>query len=208
MLPDLLTAITIGFFLSFVMGPVFFVLLETSITKGFKAAIILNLGVVFADICFISLCYFSSRQLIDNFENKPGLFVLGGTILLVYGVFIFLTRKKAEIKINIEEDSENYKALFLKGFFLNIINVGVLLFWGGVFAATVPTLHSKDSFTILAFLATILASYFVTDLGKIVIAKRLKPYLNTNNIITVKIILGIIISIFGLYLILKGSEQI
>ncbi|HRB73280.1 MAG TPA: LysE family translocator, partial [Flavobacterium sp.] len=38
MIDDILTGIPLGFFLSFMIGPVFFVLLETSITKGFRAA--------------------------------------------------------------------------------------------------------------------------------------------------------------------------
>ena len=76
MLTDLFTAVSIGFFLSFVLGPVFFVLIETSITKGLKAAISLNLGVILADVFFIVFCYYTSKQLMDNINNQPGLFRL------------------------------------------------------------------------------------------------------------------------------------
>ena len=103
MLTDLFTAISIGFFLSFVLGPVFFVLIETSITKGFRAAISLDLGVVLADVFFIIFCYYTSKQLVDNINNQPGLFVLGGSILLVYGAYIFIQRKKEDEKIKLEE---------------------------------------------------------------------------------------------------------
>ena len=34
-----ITPISVGFFTAFIMGPVFWVLLETSITKGVRAAI-------------------------------------------------------------------------------------------------------------------------------------------------------------------------
>ena len=57
MLNDIISAIPLGFFLSFMIGPVFFVLLETSVVKGFKAAIIFDLGVVLADIIFILMLY-------------------------------------------------------------------------------------------------------------------------------------------------------
>ena len=90
MLTDLFTAVSIGFFLSFVLGPVFFVLIETSITKGFKAAVSLDLGVVLADVFFILFCYYTSKQLVDNINNQPGLFVLGGAILLIYGQLILV----------------------------------------------------------------------------------------------------------------------
>ena len=70
MLTDFFTAISIGFFLSFVLGPVFFVLIETSITKGFRAAISLDLGVVLADVFFIIFCYQFIKSiffLVNNF---------------------------------------------------------------------------------------------------------------------------------------------
>jgi threonine/homoserine/homoserine lactone efflux protein len=39
MINDILSAVPWGFLLAFTIGPVFFVLLETSISKGFRAAI-------------------------------------------------------------------------------------------------------------------------------------------------------------------------
>ena len=77
-------------------------LIETSITKGFRAAISLDLGVVLADVFFIIFCYYTSKQLVDNINNQPGLFVLGGSILLVYGAYIFIQRKKEDEKIKLE----------------------------------------------------------------------------------------------------------
>ena len=53
MLEDIQAAIPLGFFLSFMIGPVFFVLLETSALKGFRAAIVFDLGVILADILFL-----------------------------------------------------------------------------------------------------------------------------------------------------------
>jgi threonine/homoserine/homoserine lactone efflux protein len=44
MLEDIQTAIPLGFFLSFMVGPVFFVLLQTSAVKGFRAAISFDCG--------------------------------------------------------------------------------------------------------------------------------------------------------------------
>ena len=59
MLNDILSAIPWGILLAFTIGPVFFVLLETSITKGFRAALIFDVGVVLGDIVFILIAYFS-----------------------------------------------------------------------------------------------------------------------------------------------------
>ena len=62
MLNDIISAIPLGFFLSFMIGPVLFVLLETSVVKGFKAAIIFDLGVVLADVIFILIAYFFTQK--------------------------------------------------------------------------------------------------------------------------------------------------
>ena len=98
MIDDIQAAIPLGLLLSFMIGPVFFVLLETSATKGFRAGVSLDLGVILADIVFLLIAYFSSFQLLENLSNEPGLFVFGGMILLVYGIFLFVkkTKKKDE----------------------------------------------------------------------------------------------------------------
>ena len=143
---NILTPITVGFFTAFIMGPVFWVLLETSITKGFKAAVAFDLGVMFADACFIGVCYLGSFQLLEDDQNKQGLFVLGGTILLLYGVFSWINRsKKSKDQPEIQESKENYFELAAKGFAINILNVGVFIFWGGVTIVSSPA--SGKSFT-------------------------------------------------------------
>ena len=136
---NVLTPITVGFFTAFIMGPVFWVLLETSITKGFKAAVAFDLGVMFADVCFIGICYLGSFQLLEDEQNKQGLFVLGGTILLLYGLFSWINRaKKNKENLDIQESKENYFGLAAKGFAINILNVGVFIFWGGVTIVSSP----------------------------------------------------------------------
>ena len=64
MINDILAGIPWGIFLSFMIGPVFFVLLETSIIKGFRAALVFDLGVVLGDIFFICVAYLVSYRLI------------------------------------------------------------------------------------------------------------------------------------------------
>ena len=86
MIEDIQAAIPLGIILSFMVGPVFFVLLETGATKGFRAALSIDVGVIISDIVFIFIAYFSSFQLLENLSNTPGLYVFGGTILLIYGL--------------------------------------------------------------------------------------------------------------------------
>ena len=201
---NVLTPITVGFFTAFIMGPVFWVLLETSITKGFKAAVAFDLGVMFADVCFIGICYLGSFQLLEDEQNKQGLFVLGGTILLLYGLFSWINRnKKSKDQPEIQESKENYFGLAAKGFAINILNVGVFIFWGGVTIVSSPA--SGKSFTsFVLFFSIVLLSYFITDLLKISVANRFKSLLTGKGIVIVNSIVSLILIVSGAVLILKG----
>jgi threonine/homoserine/homoserine lactone efflux protein len=201
---NVLTPITVGFFTAFIMGPVFWVLLETSITKGFKAAVAFDLGVMFADVCFIGVCYLGSFQLLEDEQNKQGLFVLGGTILLLYGLFSWINRaKKNKEQPDIQESKENYFGLAAKGFAINILNVGVFIFWGGVTIVSSPA--SGKSFTsFILFFSIVLLSYFITDLLKISVANRFKSLLTGKGILIVNSIISLILIVSGAVLILKG----
>ena len=201
---SILTPITVGFFTAFIMGPVFWVLLETSITKGFKAAVAFDLGVMFADVCFIGICYLGSFQLLEDDQNKQGLFVLGGTILLLYGLFSWINRnKKSKDQPEIQESKENYFGLAAKGFAINILNVGVFIFWGGVTIVSSPA--SGKSFTsFVLFFSIVLLSYFITDLLKISVANRFKSLLTGKGIVIVNSIVSLRLIVSGVVLILKG----
>jgi threonine/homoserine/homoserine lactone efflux protein len=203
MVEDIQAAIPMGLLLSFVIGPVFFVLLETSATKGFRAGLVFDLGVILADIFFLTIAYFSSFQLLENLSNQPGLYVFGGVILLVYGITNFFKRGISHGNTSISSRSDSYLYLFIKGFILNLINVGVLVFWLGVIIIVGPSLNN-DPNRIMTFFAGMLGAYLLTDIVKILLAKQLKRKLTRNRILLVKKALGILLIICGLVLITKG----
>ncbi len=202
---ELKDAIFIGFFLSFMIGPVFFTLLQTSIIKGARAAIVFDIGVVLGDISFILIAYFGSRTLLEKIKDDPRLFFIGGIILVVYGLVTYFSKKEKpndNKAVEVPEKS-NYFGLLLKGFLLNFINIGVLAFWLGMILVVGPELD-MDSGKIFNYFGVILLSYFLTDLGKILLAKQLKKRLTSKVIHKIQRTMGIILVIFGVVLILKG----
>ncbi|WP_116771570.1 LysE family translocator [Maribacter litoralis] len=204
MLEDIQAAIPLGFFLSFMVGPVFFVLLQTSAIKGFRAAITFDIGVLLADVIFILVAYFSSFQLLENLSNQPGLYVFGGVILLVYGLFTFFKTEKKEIPIESKKiRKSDFFGLFVKGFLLNFINIGVLVFWLGIIIIVGPSLDKQPN-RFFTFFATVLLSYFVTDVFKILLAKQLKRKLTADRIVWIKKVIGVILIICGIVLVVKG----
>ena len=91
-----------------------------------------------------------------------------------------------------------------KGFAINILNVGVFIFWGGVTIVSSPA--SGKSFTsFVLFFSIVLLSYFITDLLKISVANRFKSLLTGKGIVIVNSIVSLILIVSGVVLILKGA---
>jgi threonine/homoserine/homoserine lactone efflux protein len=207
MLDDILTAIPFGIILAFTIGPVFFVLLETSATKGFTSALVFDLGVILADIVFILLIFMSTDTLLEKIKDDPKLLVFGGVLLIVYGLISFIKISKSFRSIvrehhRIELPKKDYSKLFAKGFLLNFINIGVLLGWLGFIVIGTSITTSENGVTV--FIVSMLVAYFVADLFKIAAAKRLKNKLTPKRIFKTKKIVALVILGFGMLLLSQG----
>lgn len=202
----ILKAIPFGIILSFTIGPVFFVLLETSATKGFKSALIFDLGVILADIFFIIVAFYSTNKLLEKVKDDPSFLIFGGALLTAYGLITFIKTSKSFREIVREyhtvEIKKDYGKLFIKGFLLNFINIGVLLGWLG-FIVIGNTLTNTTQ-ELQTFLAVILLVYFLVDLLKIVAAKTLKNKLTPRRIFKTKKIVALVILCFGVLLLVQG----
>ncbi len=205
MLSEYLNAVLLGFGLAFMVGPVFFVLLETSITKGARAAITFDLGVILADISFILLAYYGSLTFLNGIEDDPNLFLLGGAILMSYGFFTVFYKKSKKIVTDKElviVENNNYLGLFLKGYFLNFINIGVFAFWLAVVIAVSSSMQ-LDEVKVFKYFAIVIISFFITDLAKITLAKQLKKKLTPIVLRKIRHFIGVIFIIFGMVLAAK-----
>lgn len=208
MLEIIFQAFLLGFFLAFTVGPVFFVLIETSILRGFRTALMFDFGVIFGDIVFILIAFFSTNSLLLQIKDDPRLFLFGGFLLLFYGVFslvkeIFDYKKGISHKKNTEIGQGSAVKLFIKGFLLNAINVGVLGFWLGIIITFSPRL-GMDNQKIFFFFSLIILSYLLVDIVKILIAKRLRQKLTSKNIHQLKKITSYVIIVFGFFLVLQS----
>lgn len=206
MFDGLLYASFYGFLLAFAIGPVFFTLIETSITKGFKAAVFFDLGAIFSDIIFILIAFFSTSMILEKVKDDPGLLIFGGVVLIAFGVISYIRTSKSFIKIVREHYSVNTKTnhggLFLKGFLLNFVNFGVLAGW--ITTIIVAQAITTQENGVFIFLTTVLITLFVTDLFKIFLAKKLKSNLTPRFIIKTKKWVSLLIIGFGVLLLLQG----
>ena len=206
---EFLPAIHIGIVLAFTIGPVFFTVLETSISKGVKAAIFVDIGVVLSDVVFFIIAFFSTNSLLNSIkENTGSWYFLGGVLLVAYAgislIKIIQEKNNPENKQGAEiESSPNLVKMVVKGFLLNIINVVVLFYWVGIILYFGPQLDMDES-KIYFFFLLIIATYFSIDLGKIYLAQQLKKQLTDVVIKTIKIVVNSFIVICGMFLIFKS----
>ena len=179
-----------GLGLSFSFGPVFFMLIQTSIDKGWKESLIFDAGVLLSDFIIIAaamLIIFTLGVDVD-FSNPRIQFwsaLIGAIILIVFGLILLLNPKKESRPIEVTELKSvaklNHTGLFLKGLGINFLNPSVFLIWFGAVPAVAGSFGGNMRL-ILTFFSSTMISYFIIDLGKIYTAKKLKRFLTPKAI--------------------------
>ena len=204
---DILSALPFSVLLIFATGPLFFLILETSISKGIKPAFLIDLGAVFADAVFVLVAFLGTKSLLADIKDNPNLYILGGVLLMVYAIISAITtiRKKEEIIENEPIEPKGFRlfSYFIKGFFLNIINVGTFLFWLGLLVSIAPTLELETS-RIIVFFSTVMLGYLILGFIKIVLAKQLSKTLTPNVIYKIRLSVCVLLVVFGIYFIYQG----
>jgi threonine/homoserine/homoserine lactone efflux protein len=197
--------ILLGFFLAFSIGPAFFALLNTAISYGFKSGAALAFGIFFSDLFFVAitvlLVHFGMSDLLSSPKHQAFLGVVGGIVLIIYGVFHFVNiqGKKRDMEA-IEIKSPKPYLLLIKGFFLNMFNPFVWIFWIATSTA-ISSKYEANIYRIIVFFLSVLCMVISTDLLKTFIAHKIKKMLTPIALVRVKYVSGAMLIVFGLYLI-------
>jgi len=208
----ILKGIVTGFVLSIMIGPVFFILLETSIRKGARAALVLDFGVFLSDAVYILIAFvfYSEVSSLTKGDNQHILKIVGGILFIIYGLATFFKKPK-DIKVdaigNPVQKPGDYVMLALKGFLLNMANPLVIFYWFSVMTLGTKDAASNDpqEASILFFLGVILITFFSFDLLKIFGAKKLRPLVTDKLLIALNHLIGIVFVVFAIVLIIQGA---
>jgi threonine/homoserine/homoserine lactone efflux protein len=196
----ILEGIITGLLLSIFVGATFFMLIETSMTRGFRAALWFDLGVLSCDSLMITAVYFFTaainRVLIQNFYFN----IVGGIAFIGFGANYILSRRKEEHHLN--PTNNRVIKLILNGFFINLLNPAVIIFWLGSVAVVLThfKLTGKQAFFYFATIMTVVA---ILDVTKAYFAYRLSHIMNPRVLRGIKVLSGIIMIAFGIYILFK-----
>ncbi len=191
------------------IGPVFFVLLETSIKKGIRAALAFDLGVLISDLLYIMIAYLFYAEVQDMTKggDQHIVKIIGGGLFIAYGVASFFKKSKGikkDAQGNLVKDSSDYKMLMLKGFLLNFANPLVVFYWFSVLTLAEKS-EGMAAAPLFTFITIILVTFFGVDVLKIFGAKKLRPLITDNLMKGLNRLIGIVFVGFGVFLIIQGS---
>src|SRR6478736_2381031 len=89
--------IKLGVVLAFLIGPVFFTIIQTSIERGFWNGVGVALGVSFSDAISIVVCYLGASQILNNKELQVYLAYGGGTLIIFFGLYNILVKSRRTV---------------------------------------------------------------------------------------------------------------
>jgi len=202
----ILSAIGLGFMLSLVfIGPIFFLLIETSFTRGPKHALALDFGVITADLLCIVAAYYASADIVNLIDKHPGFYRITAILILTYGIIMMVTKTKMHLPGEEKIISQNYFKTFLNGFLLNLLNVGVILFW----LVTVIGVRNQypDTETLILYLAIVIATYLLIDFAKIFLAKQFHYKLTQKLANNIRKGVGVVLIIFSFFIFLQSFKM-
>jgi threonine/homoserine/homoserine lactone efflux protein len=201
MIEALLKGLTLGLLLSIAVGPVIFSILKQSLNNGHKGGMAFVLGVSASDIALVlvSNVFTELFRSISNHSTTIG--VAGSIFLIVMGIYFVFFKK-----IQINEDGQqvlvrfrkrDYAQIGLSGFFMNILNPAVFLFW----ITTSTTFISHTIQQRIIIFTTCLIFVLAADIAKVMLAGKIRNRLTPHNIHIINRINGIILIGFGIALI-------
>ncbi len=192
----------LGLFLSFFIGATFFVLVETSINKGFKQALAMDLGVFLSDTLMILLTCFTATELLGKLVENNWFRLIGGVFFMGFGCYYILKRKMNKYLQPLSDLS--VPQLFLKGILINLFNPSVIAFWLGAGILAI-TQYNYSGTSLFIYFSSTLAVILMFDVLKIYSASKLDHFINQKILNKVHLVAGVILVLLGIKILIDLS---
>lgn len=195
----ILQGVLTGLILSVFVGATFFMLIETSMTRGFRAALWFDLGVLSCDALIITAVYFFTSWINRMLVHNTYFNMAGGVAFVGFGINYIVSRRRNESAARTES---SVLRLYMNGFFINLLNPSVVVFWLGSVAVAITQLNLSGRHALVYF-ATTLGVVALFDVTKAWFAYRLSRFLNPKVLRSIYVVSGIIMIGLGVVILFK-----
>ena len=201
MIEAFLKGITLGFLLSISVGPVIFSIIKQSLNNGHKGGLAFVLGVSASDIALVLISNVFTELFSSISTHRTQIGIAGSVFLIVMGVY-FLFFKKVKVddrgqQVMSRFRKRDYAKLFLSGFFMNMLNPAIFLFW--ITTSTTLVNHTVDERIVIFTICLLFV--LAADIAKVMLAGKIRNRLTPHNIHNINRLNGIILIGFGIALI-------
>lgn len=187
----------IGLGMVIFLGPVFFTLLKTALNQGIAAGMLVATGIIVSDVVCLTLCSFGAIPFFENPQNQYYISLFGASILVILGVK-YLFRPTINDRSGEGLNFKHYTTYFTKGFLVNFVNPFVFLVWISLIGFGQSRYGTGINLWI--FLSAIMLGIFLTDSLKVLLAHRIKDFLNQKLLLAVHRVIGVVLLVFGVRL--------
>jgi threonine/homoserine/homoserine lactone efflux protein len=191
--------LTLGLLLSIAVGPILFTIIKQSINNGIKGGLAFVAGVSLSDIALAVASNLFTELFNSLIERKEIVGITGSIFLISVGIYFLFFKKVAvneEGKQQLKFRKRDYAKLFITGFFMNVLNPAIILFW----LATSTTFADDSLHQRILIFSIALALVFIADLAKVFLANRIRQRLTLKNIQLISRLNGAILIGFGIVL--------
>lgn len=195
-----LNGIKLGIVLAFLIGPVFFAIIQTSVERGFLRGVLVSIGVSLSDILYVVICYVGFIHLIQDEAFHKQMGYVGGIILILFGLYHLFVKSRRSITTGKAATEKSGFRYLLKGFVINAFSPMVPLFWIGTLSIVAVDFGYTLTSDITIFYSAVLATVLLTDVAKAYLAGRLRRLITPRSMMWINVVVGIALIIFGIRL--------
>lgn len=192
----------LGLSLSFLIGPLFFSILQAGLERGAKAGIALASGIWLSDLGYVwllerSVSFLETLGQSEAFRLWAGLF--SAALLAAFGIGTLFFAKATLLGEGRAASQGNLLRYALRGFIINSINPFTVFFWLGI-GGSLVSMHAHER---LSFFTGMFAVLIAADTLKAWGAKKLKQWLTPTIVVKIQKAIGFLLIVFGIAILVR-----
>lgn len=197
-----------GLILSISVGPIIFAIIRQSVINGHKNGLFFVLGVSISDVTVVVICNFFSRLFQSAMAHEKLIGIVGSIFLFAIGIYNLFFKKAISAqemaKVENKQTSSALLSSFFSGYFMNILNPGVFIFWFAATATLLTTSLSSDHPLRYRFTAFAVCLGFVLafDILKVFLSGKIRNRLTPHNVHLINRFSGFIMIVFAFVLLI------